>query len=56
MRNYIHHRRTLLLFLTLNFLFEMLLYVYLFGNMDYILAQLGEIYREMTIEKLTKVF
>lgn len=56
MRNYVHHRRTLIVFLVLSFIFEVLLYNYLFSNMDYIISQLSEIYRELTFEKLRSVF
>lgn len=56
MRNYLHHRRTLTILLLINMVFEMLLYTYLFLNLDFILAQLAEVYRELSYEELTLVF
>jgi hypothetical protein len=56
MRSYLQHRKTLAIFLGLNMVFEIMLYIYLFSNMNYMIAQLGEIYKEMSIEKLATVF
>ena len=56
MRNYLHHRKVLMVFLALNLAFEILLYSYLFFNMEYIITQLAQIYKELTVEKLHRVF
>jgi hypothetical protein len=56
MKSYMHHRKTMFIFLLLNMTFELLLYYYLFTNKEYMIAQLGEIYKEMSIERLATVF
>eukprot|EP00347_Sterkiella_histriomuscorum_P021773 403332815 len=56
MKKYNAHRRNLKFFLIVNLLFEIMLYYYLFSNMDFIVSQLSEIYRDLTIEKLYRVF
>ncbi|CDW85792.1 UNKNOWN [Stylonychia lemnae] len=56
MNKYNEHRRNLTYFLVINFVFEIMLYYYLFSNMDFIISQLSEIYRDLTIEKLNRVF
>ena len=56
MRNYLRHRRTLFIFLIVSLVFEVLLYIYLFNNMEYIIAQLAEIYKELSFEKLKSLF
>jgi len=56
MLKYNEHRKNLMYFLIVNLMFEMMLYYYLFTNMDFIISQLSEIYRDLTIEKLNKVF
>ena len=56
MKKYRDHRLYLGIFLCLNMVFEVLLYSYLFKNMDFIISQLSEIYRDLTVEKLQRVF
>ena len=56
MKKYRDHRLYLGIFLCLNMVFEVLLYTYLFKNMDFIISQLSEIYRDLTLEKLQRVF
>ena len=47
--SYLHHRRVLTVLLILNALYELCLVAYVLMNQDFILAQLGEIYRNSSM-------
>lgn len=47
--SYLHHRKVLTALLTMNLLYELGLIIYVMTNHDFILAQLGEIYRNSSM-------
>lgn len=53
---YRDHSRILLFFLTLNLMFEILLYTYLFWHRSYIIASLADTYRDVAVEKIERIF
>jgi len=50
--SYLHHRKILSVLLTLNVMYELGLVFYVLSNQDFILAQLGEIYRNSTMTSI----
>lgn len=56
LKSYLHHRKIVTALLSLNLLYELCLIVYVLCNRDFIMAQLGEIYRNSTIGTIEKTF
>ncbi len=56
LKSYLHHRKVVTVLLSLNLLYELCLIAYVIVNRDFILAQLGEIYRNSTIGHIGKTF
>ena len=52
LKNYLHHRKVLGVLLSLNLLYEVSLIIYVLINRDFIMAQLGEIYRNSSINTI----
>ena len=47
--SYLHHRKVLIWLLSMDFVYELCLMVYIICNRDFITAQLGEIYRNSSM-------
>ena len=56
MLRYRNHRKNLYVFLAMNLVFEVLLYIYLLLHKDYIVANLADAYRDIAIEKIERIF
>ena len=56
LNKYMHHRYVLGWLLALNAIYEVCLGYYIVRNRDFMLAQLGEIYRNLDMESITQVF
>ena len=56
LQNYLHHRKVLSVLLTLNLIYELLLLIYIIVNHEFIIAQLGEIYRNLSMEAISQAF
>ena len=56
LKSYLHHRKIVTVLLSLNLLYELCLVGYIVVNRDFIMAQLGEIYRNSTIGTIEKTF
>ena len=54
--SYLHHRKVLSVLLSLNLLYELGLVIYVMTNRDFILAQLGEIYRNSAMSTIENTF
>ena len=52
LHNYLYHRKVLTILLSLNLIYEILLLVYIGINHEFIISQLGEIYRNLSIEAI----
>ena len=53
LNNYLHHRTIVLTLLTLSLIYELLLLLYVIVNREFVIVQLGEIYRNLSIEAIT---
>ena len=56
LNNYLHHRMVLLTLLSLNLAYELLLLLYIIINREFVIIQLGEIYRNLSIEAISQAF
>ena len=56
LKNYLHHRKVVGVLLLLNLFYELCLLVYVIVNKDFILAQLGEIYRNSSMGTIQNAF
>ena len=56
LRAYLWHRKVFALCLFLSLAFEVSLYFYLFSNMNFIVTELAQIYREISLQKLALIF
>ena len=55
-QNYIHHRKVLFILLSLTLVYELILIGYLLVNLDFIMAQLAEIYRNFGVQSIKSAF
>ena len=56
LKSYMHHRKIVTVLLSLNLFYELCLLVYVCFNYDFIMAQLGEIYRNSTMGTIAHTF
>lgn len=56
LHNYLYHRKVLTALLSLNLIYELLLLVYIGVNHEFIMAQLGEIYRNLSMDAIGQAF
>ena len=56
LQSYLHHRKIVTALLTMNLLYELCLIGYVLVNHDFILAQLGEIYRNSSMGTIEQTF
>ena len=54
--SYLHHRKVIITLLSMNLLYELCLFVYVLTNREFILAQLGEIYRNSSMSTIENTF
>ena len=54
--SYMHHRKIVGILLTMNLVYESCLIFYVLYNRDFILAQLGEIYRNSSMDTIQNTF
>ena len=56
LNKYMTHRKILIWLLCIDAIYEIGLIIYIFSNKDFVLAQLGEIYRNIDMKSMTQIF
>lgn len=56
LQSYLHHRTILTVLITMSLIYEICLVTYVLFNRDFIMAQLGEIYRNSSMNTIQSVF
>lgn len=56
LQSYLHHRKIIATLLSLNLVYEVCLLIYVLLNYDFIMAQLGEIYRNSSMSTIQNTF